>query len=204
MKKRLFLLFACALGLLAPVERAAARRPVIQWGILTGLNASDYSFRSAGTAIDNKLGWQAGMMTSLNFARFSLEPQVIFLHQSMTYADTELGKEATLRCNSIDLPILAAWTVVGPVRLFAGPVFTLMNKCSGGKAVFASGEDFDLSNLRSTCSYTVGIELKIRAHYRADLRYNGQFKAKSHALMPDGREGRMRSSFVSLNIGYFF
>ena len=144
------------------------------------------------------------MMTSLNFARFSLEPQVIFLHQSMTYADTELGKEATLRCNSIDLPILAAWTVVGPVRLFAGPVFTLMNKCSGGKAVFASGEDFDLSNLRSTCSYTVGIELKIRAHYRADLRYNGQFKAKSHALMPDGREGRMRSSFVSLNIGYFF
>ena len=57
MKKRLFLLFACALGLLAPVERAAARRPVIQWGILTGLNASDYSFRSAGTAIDNKLGW---------------------------------------------------------------------------------------------------------------------------------------------------
>lgn len=202
--KRTLLLLLALFGALLSAERAAARRPVIQWGLLAGLNASDYSFRSDDRTIDNRLGWQAGMMTSINFARLSLEPQLIYLHQSMTYADTALDREAKVRCNSIDLPILVACNVLGPVRIFAGPVFTLMNKCSGGKAVFASADDFDWSNLRSTCSYTLGIEVKLFSHYRADLRYNGQFKAKSHALMPDGREGRMRSNFVSLNIGYFF
>lgn len=203
MKRTLFALFLAGMLALA-ASPAAARRPAVRWGILGGVNASDYSFRDNRADIENKLGWQLGLMTSLDFARFSIEPQVIYVHQSFRYANVGQEQSATLKSRSIDLPILAAFDVLGPVRLFAGPVVTVMNKCRGGGGVFESSEGFSLSSLRSTCSYTLGIELRFLKHFRADLRYNGQFKAKNHVLMPDGLEGKMRQHSVSFNVGYFF
>lgn len=202
MKRTLFALFAAALVLAA--SSAEARRPAVRWGILGGLNASDYSFRDNRADIENKLGWQLGLMTSLDFARFSIEPQVIYMHQTFRYANVGEKRSATLKSRSIDLPILVAFDVLGPVRLFAGPVVTVMNKCRGGGGVFEESEGFSLSSLRSTCSYTLGVEPRFMKHFRADLRYNGQFKAKNHVRMPDGLEGKMRQHSVSLNVGYFF
>lgn len=203
MKRTLFILLLAG-SLLGAALPAAARKPAVRWGVMGGLNASDYSFRDNRADIENKLGWQAGLMASLDFARFSIEPQVIYMQQSFRYANVGQERSATLRSRSIDLPVLVAFDVLGPVRLFAGPVVTLMNKCKGGGGVFAGADGFSLSNLRSTCSYTVGVELRFLKHFRADLRYNGQFKAKNHVLMPDGLEGRMRMHAVSLNVGYLF
>ena len=201
MKKTLFLLLFV---LACTVQPASAGKPLIRWGLTAGLNASDYSFGDKRADIDNKLGWQFGLMSSIDIAFLSIEPQFLFLHQSLRYDPLDREGRANLRTNSIDVPILVAFDVIGPLRLFAGPVFTLMNKTSGGKNVFATGDGLSLSSMRSTCSYTAGIELRILKHYRADLRYNGQFKAKRHVMMPDGKENRMRSSFVALSIGYLF
>lgn len=203
MKRTLFVLLLAgtlALGALP----AAARKPAVRWGLMAGLNAPDYSFHDNRADIENKLGWQLGLMTSLDFARFSIEPQLLYMQQSFRYANVGEERSATLRSRSVDLPVLVAFDVLGPVRLFAGPVVTLMNKSKGGAAAFDHAEGFRLSSLRSTCSYTLGVELRFLKHFRADLRYNGQFKAKKQVLMPDGLEGRMRSHAVSLNVGYFF
>lgn len=201
MKKTLILLLLAAAAFVQP---AAARTPQIRWGVTAGLNASDYSFGDSRSDIDNKLGWQAGLMSSIDIAFLSIEPQFLFLHQSLRYDNLEQGARATIRSNSIDVPVLVAFNLLGPLRLCAGPVFTLMNKTSGGKGAFASGDGLNLSGLRSTCSYTAGVELRLLKHYRAELRYNGQFRAKRHVTMPDGIEGRMRSSFVALSVGYLF
>lgn len=200
--KKTILLFVALLAV--AVQPASAGRPLIRWGVTAGLNASDYSFSDGRTDIDNKLGWQLGLMSSIDIAFLSIEPQFLFLHQTLRYENLERGEGAKLRSNSIDVPVLVAFDVLGPLRLFAGPVFTVMNRTGGGKGSFTAGDGLNLSGLRSACSYTAGVELRLLKHYRAELRYNGQFRAKRHVTMPDGIEGRMRSSFVALSVGYLF
>ena len=45
------------------------------------------------------------------------------------------GESLNLRSNSIDVPVLASFRMLKPLRIYAGPVFTVMNDCkqkSGG------------------------------------------------------------------------
>ena len=77
-----------------------------------------------------------------------------------------------------------------------------MNKCDS-ELPFADRRDFDVTNLRSTMSYAVGAELRLKK-VRFDLRYNGQFQDKKDVAITERLIGRMRSKSVSLNVGYYF
>lgn len=189
------LLAACA-------GSAWAQRPRtrIEWGLIGGINIPDYTTNMSRTEVKNKLGWQAGIMTAVNLGAFAIEPQILYVRQGLRVRP-EGGKEINLKSNSIDVPVLVSLRLLRPVRIYAGPVFTVMNNCRQK----SGGDLLDFSRVRPTMSYTVGAGVVLMGHMLVDLRYNGQFRAKHDVVLPDGgKMDKLRSYNVALSLGYLF
>ena len=187
----------------AAVLSTAAQRPRtrVEWGVVGGINIPDYTTNMDKTDVKNKLGWQAGIVTAVNLGAFAVEPQILYVRQGLRIRP-EGGKEINLKSNSIDVPVLASFRLLNPVRIYAGPVFTVMNDCkqkSGGDL-----QDF-LGRVRPTLSYTVGAGVVLMRHLLIDLRYNGQFRSKHEVVLPDGSQlDKLRTYNVALSFGYLF
>ena len=146
------------------------------------------------------LGWQAGIVTAGNLGAFAIEPQILYVRQGLRIRP-EGGSEINLKSNSIDVPVLMSFRLLRPVRIYAGPVFTVMNDCKQK----SGGDLLDFGRVRPTMSYTVGAGVKLLGHLRVDLRYNGQFKSKKDVVLPDGGKlDKLRTYNVALNFGYLF
>lgn len=189
------LLAACAL----PV---AAQRPRtrIEWGVIGGINVPDYTTNMSKTDVKNKLGWQAGIVTAVNLGAFAVEPQILYVRQGLRIRPSG-GKEINLKSNSIDVPVLASFRLLNPVRIYAGPVFTVMNDCKQK----SGGDLLDFGRIRPTLSYTVGAGVVLMRHLLIDLRYNGQFRSKHEVVLPDGSQlDKLRTYNIALSFGYLF
>ena len=96
---------------------------------------------------------------------------------------------------------LLSLRLLHPVRIYTGPVFTVMNDSKQ-----KSGRDLlDFGRVRPTVSFTVGAGVVLMRHLLVDLRYNGQFRAKHDVVLPDGQQlDKLRSYNVALSFGYLF
>lgn len=194
MMKRLFTL-ALATMLLMTASTLKAQNLNVQWGITAGVNMADYSVKALkGQSISydkvkNDLGWQVGLMASVNIGRLAIEPQILYVRHSTEL--TQGTMKNALKSNSLDVPILVSLRLIGPLRVMAGPVFTVLNDNTGLK-------DLSIDQLRSTCSYALGVEARILQKLRLDVRYNGQFKKKETII------GEVGVNTFALNIGYYF
>lgn len=187
--------------LFAAATLTAAAQPVkVEWGVVAGVNVPDYTTNMERSDIKNKLGWQAGVVAALKLGWFSVDPQILYVRQGLRIRP-EGGEELDLKSNSIDVPVLATFRPIRFVRIFAGPVFTVMNDCKQK----TGGEKVDFGRIRPTMSYSVGAGVTLFRHLLVDLRYNGQFKAKADVVLPDGsRMDKLRTYNVALNVGYLF
>lgn len=194
MMKRLFTL-ALAAMLLMSASTLKAQNLNVQWGITAGVNMADYSVKALkGQSISydkvkNDLGWQVGLMASVNIGRLAIEPQILYVRHSTEL--TQGTMKNALKSNSLDVPLLVSLRLIGPLRVMAGPVFTVLNDNTGLK-------DLSIDQLRSTCSYALGVEARILQKLRLDVRYNGQFKKKETII------GEVGVNTFALNIGYYF
>lgn len=180
---------------------AASAQPLkVEWGAMAGINVPDYKTNMEATDIKNKLGWQAGIVTSLKFGWVSVDPQIFYVRQGLRIRP-EGSDEIDLKSNSVDIPVLVAFRPIRFLRIFAGPVFTVVNSCKQ-----KDGADLlDFGRVRPTLSYSAGVGVTVLKHLAVDLRYNGQFKAKSEVVLPDGRQlDKLRTYNVALNVGYLF
>ena len=179
---------------------ASAQPLIVEWGFMAGINIPDYTTKMDKAEIGNKLGWQAGVVTSLKFGWVSVDPQIFYVRQGLDIRP-EGGETLRVKSNSIDVPVLVAFRPIKLLRIFAGPVFTVMNDCKQ-----KSGQDkVDFGRIRPTLSYSVGAGVTVLKHLTFDLRYNGQFKAKTDVVLPDGRGlDKLRTYNVALNVGYLF
>ena len=188
--------------LVAVAASAAAQRPRtrVEWGVIGGINIPDYSTNMDATDVKNKLGWQAGIVTAVNFGAFAVEPQILYVRQGLRIRP-EGEKEINLKSNSIDVPVLASFRLLHPVRIYAGPVYTVMNDSKQK----SGGDLLDFGRVRPSVSYTVGAGVVLIRHLLIDLRYNGQFRSKHDVLLPDGRQlDKLRTYNVALSFGYLF
>lgn len=184
------------------VLSAAAQRPRarVEWGVIGGINIPDYTTNMKAADVKNKLGWQAGIVTAVNLGAFAVEPQILYVRQGLRIRP-EGGKEINLKSNSIDVPVLASFRLLNPVRIYAGPVFTVMNDCKQK----SGGDLLDFGRVRPTLSYTVGAGVVLMRHLLIDLRYNGQFRSKHEVVLPDGSQlDKLRTYNVALSFGYLF
>ena len=202
MKKHMFRKFVLTLFLAALAASAAAQRPRtrLEWGVLGGINVPDYTTNMTKADVKNKMGWQVGITTAVDLGIIALEPQILYVRQGLRIRP-EGGREINLKSNSIDVPVLVSLRLLNPLRIYAGPVFTVMNDCkqkSGGDLV-------DFGRVRPTLSYSVGAGVKLLRHLLVDVRFNGQFRAKHDVVLPDGaRLDKLRSYNVALSLGYLF
>ena len=184
------------------VLSAAAQRPRarVEWGVIGGINIPDYTTNMKAADVKNKLGWQAGIVTAVNLGAFAVEPQILYVRQGLRIRP-EGAKEINLKSNSIDVPVLASFRLLKPVRIYAGPVFTVMNDCKQK----SGGDLLDFGRIRPTLSYTVGAGVVLMRHLLIDLRYNGQFRSKHEVVLPDGSQlDKLRTYNIALSFGYLF
>ena len=188
--------------LVGSVGSVAAQRPrtLVEWGLVGGINVPDYTTNMDATDIRNKMGWQAGIVTAVKLGAFAVEPQILYVRQGLRIRP-EGGDELNLKSNSIDVPVLGSFRLLSPLRVFVGPVFTVMNDCKQ-----KSGRDLiDFGRIRPSVSYTVGAGIVLLRHLLIDVRYNGQFRSKHDVVLPDGRQlDKLRTYNVALSVGYIF
>lgn len=197
MKRILWTLLLVAMVMPAMAQRPRTR---VEWGLVGGINVPDFTTNMDRTEIRNKCGWQAGIVTAVNLGAFAVEPQILYVRQGMRIRP-EGTDELNLKSSSIDVPVLLSLRLLHPVRIYAGPVFTVMNDCKRK----TGGDLIDFGRVRPTLSYTVGAGVVILRHLLIDLRYNGQFRSKHDVLLPDGRQlDQLRSYNVALSFGYLF
>ncbi len=197
MRKTIVLLLCVLAALPASAQLPRAR---VEWGVLGGVNVPDYSTSDDYGSIKNKLGWQLGIMTAVKVGIMAVEPQILYVRQGLRIRTAD-GESLNLRSNSIDVPVLASLRLLHPVRIYAGPVFTVMNDCKQK----SGGDLLDFGRIRPTMSYTIGAGIVVMRHMLIDLRYNGQFRSKHDVVLPDGRElDKLRTYNVAFSIGYIF
>ena len=181
---------------------ASAQRPrtMVEWGVIGGINVPDYTTNMDATDIRNKLGWQAGIVTAVKLGAFAIEPQILYVRQGLRIRP-EGKAEINLKSNSIDVPVLASLRLLNPLRIYVGPVFTVMNDCKQK----SGGDLLDFGRVRPSVSYTAGAGIVLMRHLLIDVRYNGQFRGKHDVVLPDGsRLDKLRSYNVALSVGYIF
>ena len=194
--------FVLTLLLAVAALGASAQRPrtMVEWGVVGGINIPDYTTNMDAADIRNKLGWQAGIVTAVKLGAFAIEPQIFYVRQGLRIRPS--GKaEINLKSNSIDVPVLASFRLLNPLRIYAGPVFTVMNDCKQK----SGGDLLDFGRVRPSVSYTAGAGIVLMRHLLIDVRYNGQFRGKRDVVLPDGsRLDKLRSYNVALSVGYIF
>ena len=191
----------CLLLLAALPALAQAPRVRTEWGALAGVHVPNYTTSDNFASIKNRVGWQAGISMAVRFnSFFAVEPQILYLRDGLRFNFE--GEQLKLRSNSIDVPVLVSFRLLNLLRLYAGPVFTVMNDC---KLSTGDPSPYDFGRLRPTLSYTIGAGVKFTRHLLIDLRYNGQFKSKREIVLPDGGDlDKLRSYNVALSLGYLF
>ncbi len=197
MRKLLIIAF---LALAVLPARAQRPRVKLEWGGMAGLNIVDFSTSDDATAVRNKLGWQAGIVTAVDFGAFAIEPQILYVRQGLRLRPKG-EPELNLKSSSIDVPVLVSLRLLRPVRIYAGPVFTVMNDCKQKSA----RDLLDFGRVRPSLSFTVGAGVQIMRHLLVDLRYNGQFKGKEDVALPSGHMlDKLRQHNFALSFGYIF
>lgn len=201
MNKGKILLTALLLAALLLPARSLAQRPrtLIEWGVLGGLNFSDYSSKDKSFDVNNKLGFQAGISIAVNFGFLAIQPEILFARQTFKVGRADLG-DVKVKSNSIDVPLLLSVRVLKPLRINVGPVFTVMNDCK-----YKWGNDLiDFGRTRPTVGYTLGLGLVLGRNFLIDCRYNGQFTSKKTYYTEDAVRVDLKSYSVAVSVGYVF
>ena len=190
-KTVLVLLLLAVLSL--PVRTAAQRRTFVEWGVLGGLNFSDFSSKDKSFDVSNKLGFQAGISIGVNLGLVAIQPEILFVRQTFGVEHADIGR-VKVKSNSIDVPVLLSVRVLKPLRINVGPVFSVMNDCK-----YKWGSDLiDFGRARPTVSYTPGVGVGARAqlpdrlpiqravHLQKDLLHRGCRAHRSEILLRGG------------------
>ena len=196
-KTVLVLLLLAVLSL--PVRTAAQRRTFVEWGVLGGLNFSDFSSKDKSFDVSNKLGFQAGISIGVNLGLVAIQPEILFVRQTFGVEHADIGR-VKVKSNSIDVPVLLSVRVLKPLRINVGPVFSVMYDCK-----YKWGSDLiDFGRARPTVSYTLGLGLVLGRNFLIDCRYNGQFTSKKTYYTEDAVRIDLKSYSVGVSIGYVF
>ena len=199
-RKILITLVLVVLAATAIARPPRAPRVKVEWGVLGGINVPSYTTNMDQYNIKDRLGWQVGITTAVNFGAFAIEPQILFVRQGLKIRP-DGGDEIKLRTNSIDVPVLFSLRMLKPVRFFLGPVLTVMNDCKDKQG----GDLIDFGRVRPTVSFTAGVGFVLNRNMLVDLRYNGQFRSKHHVVLPSGDEiNKLRSYNIAFTFGYLF
>lgn len=174
----------------------------MEWGVTAGAGFWSYAGGDNLGDLKGRMGWQAGISMAAVWGRLALQPEIRFVRHGV---DLTLPGEARatidLKSSSIDVPVLFSVRAVDPLRIYAGPVLTAMNRCSYADP---DGLALDVGHVRPTVGYTVGASVVLGRRMLLDLRYTGGFGSVGGVFWNEGPEVKLRGHAVQFSIGYVF
>ncbi|MFI3304034.1 MAG: outer membrane beta-barrel protein [Rikenellaceae bacterium] len=199
MKKFRSLLLLVAVALFSVVS---AEAKILGLGVTGGINNTDFSIKGEKSAIENGFGYQFGATLSVSLPFLSLSPEVLYTSTKFDITKASiLGDTASVRSNAVEIPIMVGLSVLGPLKIEAGPKFTVYDSA---KASFDGGGSLDIGEVRSSAGYVVGLKLSLMGKLTFSARYNGQFDKLATDFNLDGSEYKIKCRAYTISAGYIF
>lgn len=190
--RKLFLTLCLALATVG----ALSAQNFLEYGITAGANLPHYSTNATGVEVGNKWGWQAGVVVRINTPIVAIQPELLFVRNSIDLKGA--AYDINVKSNSLSLPLLASFKLLRIIHINVGPVFSLTNDC---KYKF-EGNKYDFGRMQPTVGYAVGAAVQLQ-HLLVDLRFNGQFKG-AESLNHHDINLKINTYSVALSLGYLF
>ncbi|CAN5121740.1 porin family protein [soil metagenome] len=97
-------------------------------GIKGGLNFANLNTSSLGAAYDSRTGYHAGAFLLMKFAKFGLQPELIYSQQGTTVKFNAQNLDQNF--SYINIPVMLKLYLIGGLNLQAGPQFGFLTKAS--------------------------------------------------------------------------
>ncbi len=133
------------------------------------LSQANLKLKGAGVDVDNSLGFGVGVSAKADFALFDVGPELWYYRNTANIGD---GK---LKSNSIDLPVVISYNIIGPLAIEAGPSFSLYSSAKYEE----DSQTTDLNRIRPEMGYVVGLRLTVLSKLMISGRFNGCFSNES-------------------------
>lgn len=190
-------------------ERSSKGGPQIrtEWGVTGAIyyNTMQLVDKPHDTAVATlstrpRLGYGVGLHMALRIGRFfAIQPEVNYHYSSIKSGDSSVKRNANVKINTVDIPVLLSFRLGNIFRLNAGPLFTVMNNCF---YTDAKDEKQMFGNTRPTFGYSAGAAFVLLRKLMLDVRYIGYFKPTLQNY--EGTEFNSRNSSIALKIGFLF
>ncbi len=134
------------------------------------ISQANFKIKDSGFDIDNSLGYGVGISAKVDLPLIDIGPEIWYVRNT-----AEIDDNYRLKSNSIDLPIIVSYCIVGPLSIEGGPSFSLLSK---GK-YDTGAQNIKLDRLRPELGYVLGARLKLLDKLLIRGRFNGSFSKES-------------------------
>lgn len=197
MKK--IVLLICLVGAFGFSQNAQAQAQ-FALGLKGGLNIAKFDISQGTSNIDNRTGYHGGAFALFKFAKFGIQPEVIFSKQGSDFKVSTDSYEANF--DYINIPIILKLYLVAGLNIQAGPQFGFLTTSEIKSTVsgIKSTEDVkDQLNKKSDTSIALGAGWDLPFGLTLDARYNlglSEFKLDNG---PD-----IKNKVIQISLGYKF
>lgn len=196
----------------APAHKKAAaiRAQPLKIGVIGGITTGTYQMspiRSDDLRISNGkskgIGYQLGLAVRLSIPEFiQIQPELLYSARDFEYSTFIEGKsqKATMTSKTMQLPLMIGFNIRA-LRLFGGPVFTLVSAVSDNKKVEGLKAKYDES---TTWQFGAGFDIR---KFFFDVRYTTPFKNTRNTFHYNGiayTSTISKNDYWTFNIGFFF
>lgn len=197
---------AAAIMILCGTTNSVYAKGPIQFGIKAGIqsqsmHASKDDLLGVFSA-EKDFGYQFGFVARFNLPMMYIQPELVYASHRFTM-NMENDATTKVKVKNIELPILVGWKIAF-VRLFAGPVFTLMTDTGNKLGHTSVAINSDLN--KSLVAYQLGGGVEF-GRINVDMRYGGQFKKAVYTVVKGEQEARSYKTSMNqwqLNVCYLF
>lgn len=169
-------------------------------GLKGGLNIAKFDISQGTSNIDNRTGYHGGAFALIKFAKFGIQPEILFSKQGSEFNINADKFEANF--DYINIPILVKLYLVAGLNIQAGPQFGFLttSEIKSTVAGITTTEDVkDQLDKKSDTSLAIGAGWDLPFGLTVDARYNfglSEFKLDSG---PD-----LKNRVIQISLGYKF
>lgn len=134
---------------------------------IDGYNATTYRY-----------GYHVGAGLTFKIPILSISPEIRYSNSSFDVETSQLfGDRCEVRDQRIDVPVVVGLNLLGPIRLEAGPVFSIYNKAEA--SYYGGVNDTEsFGRIHPELGYMLGVNMTIARTVVVGARFNGQFEAQ--------------------------
>ena len=196
MKKIIF--FFCLIGFVG-FSSASFAQAQFALGIKGGVNIAKFDISQGTSNIDNRTGFHGGAFALFKFAKFGIQPELIFSKQGSSFKANTSDFEANF--DYINIPVILKLYLVAGLNLQAGPQFGFLTTSEIKETVSGITTTTDVKDQlskKSDTSLAIGAGWDLPFGLTIDARYN--FGLSEMNL--NGSD--LKNKVIQISLGYKF